>query len=126
VAIPATSLLFFFRIRAVFNNNIYIVAVFGLLWLATLAGSLTVPFAISGTHVGPTKHCINTGVKPFSSTGIIVSTVNDTLVLIFISWRLVQSSYQESFRGRAKTFFIGDGLPAFSRSLIQSGQEYYL
>jgi hypothetical protein len=124
--VPATSLLFFFRVKAVFNSDKYIVALFGFLWLATLAGSLTVPFAISGTHIGPTSHCINTGVKPFSSAGVIVATVNDTLIFIFISLRLLQSSYQESFQQRAKSFFSGQGLPALSRSLIQSGQEYYL
>ncbi|ETW77130.1 hypothetical protein HETIRDRAFT_174231 [Heterobasidion irregulare TC 32-1] len=48
------------------------------MWLATLAGSITVPFAITGGHIAPTNYCINTGVKPFSSIGISISTVNDT------------------------------------------------
>jgi len=88
---------------------------------------MTVPFAITGAHIGPTNHCINTGVKPFSSVGIIISTVNDTLVFLFISFRLLQTtSYQSSLSGRARSFFGGDGLPAFSKMLLQSGQEYYL
>jgi len=127
VGVPATSLLFFFRVKAIFNSNIYIVLFFGFLWLCTLAGSITVPFAIEGAHIGLTNHCINTGVKPFSSTGVIIATVNDTLVFIFISYRLLAvTTYDDSWRGRFRSFFKGKGLPAFSQSLLQSGQEYYL
>ncbi len=92
VAIPATSLLFFFRVRAIFNANTWMVAFFAFLWLAVLGGSWTVPFAIQGGHIGPTDHCINTGVKPFSSAGIIISTVNDTVIFIAISWRLLETT----------------------------------
>ncbi|KAJ8518268.1 hypothetical protein ONZ45_g4624 [Pleurotus djamor] len=126
-AVPLTSLLFFFRVRAIFNGNPPVVALFSILWLATVAGSITVPFAINGTHIGPTDHCINSGVKPFSSAGIIISTVNDTLVFIFISWRLLETTtFDETWKGRIRSFFQGKGLPAFSQSLLQSGQEYYL
>lgn len=127
VAVPATSMLFFLRVRAVFNHNKYIVALFTVLWLATVGGSITVPFAISGGHIGPTDHCINTAVKPFSSAGVIISTVNDTLVFIFISWRLLESAPLEgALTHRAKLFLRGAHLPAFSRTLLQGGQEYYL
>ena len=127
VGVSATSLLFFFRVKAIFNNNIYIVIFFGFLWLCTLAGSITVPFAIEGAHIGLTNHCINTGVKPFSSSGVIIATVNDTLIFISITYRLlVDTTYDDSWRGRLRSFFKGKGLPAFSQSLLQSGQEYYL
>jgi len=103
------------------------VAFFAFLWVATLGGSITVPFAIEGAHIGPTNHCINTGVKPFSSTGVIIATVNDTLVFLFITYRLLaDTTYDDSWRGRFRSFFQGKGLPAFSQSLLQSGQEYYL
>ncbi|KAF8523375.1 hypothetical protein BU17DRAFT_43933 [Hysterangium stoloniferum] len=127
MGVGSTALLFLFRVLAIFNNDVWITIFFTFMWLATLGGSMTVPFAITGAHIGPTDHCINTGVKPFSSVGIIVSTVNDTLVFIFISIRLLQTtSYQHSLSGRAKSFFGGEGLPVFSRMLLQSGQEYYL
>ncbi|KAH7872215.1 uncharacterized protein C8R40DRAFT_1205205, partial [Lentinula edodes] len=140
VAVPATSLLFFLRVRAIFNGDTVAVIFFGSLWLATLGGSITVPFAINasakpvlymfcrcGAHIGPTNHCINTGVKPFSSVGIIISTVNDTLIFIAISWRLLEATtYDDSWKGRLRSFIKGKGLPAFSQSLLQSGQEYYL
>jgi hypothetical protein len=127
ISVPSTALLFYFRIKAIFNNNLGISVFFGFLWLATLAGSITVPFAIEGGHIGPTDHCINTAVKPFSSTGIVISTVNDTLVFVFITWRLLSATtYDESLQGRARAFFEGKGLPAFSRAILQGGQQYYM
>ncbi|KAF8903917.1 hypothetical protein CPB84DRAFT_1746024 [Gymnopilus junonius] len=127
VAVPSTSLLFFFRIRAIFNNNRYIVALFAFLWLATLAGSITVPFAIGGGHIGTTNRCINTFVKPFSLAGIIITTINDTMIFLFVTYKLLaDTTYDDSWRGRLRSFFKGKGLPGLSRALLQSGQEYYL
>ncbi|TDL21970.1 hypothetical protein BD410DRAFT_789054 [Rickenella mellea] len=127
VAVPATSLLFFFRVRAIFEREKIVVGIFFLVWLATLGGSLTVPFAIFGGHIGPTLHCINTAVKPYSSVGIIVSTVSDTLVLLAISYRLITTtSLEDSVKGRVQGFFGGKGLPRISKSLLQGGQQYYL
>jgi hypothetical protein len=98
-----------------------------MLWLGIAAGSITVPFAITGSHIGPTDHCINTGVKPFSSTGIVILAVNDTLIFFAISWKLLSAStIDDSPKAKLKIFISGHGLPVLSRSLLQSGQEYYL
>lgn len=127
IAVPATSLLFFFRVRAVFNDNKMIVGLFAFLWLSVLAGCITVPFAINGEHIGPTAHCVNSGVKPFSSAGIVISAVNDTLVLVSISLRILyNASIEDSLGARVKAFWNGGALPALSRSILQSGQQYYL
>ncbi|TFK50407.1 hypothetical protein OE88DRAFT_1660773 [Heliocybe sulcata] len=127
VSVPATSLLFFFRIRAVFRRRPFVVAIFAFLWIATLAGSITVPFAITGGHIGPTNRCINTGVKSFSSVGIIINGVNDSLVFLAISWHLLTSHLVETkWSDRARSFFRGTGFNGLSRSLLQGGQAYYL
>ncbi|KAG7085549.1 hypothetical protein E1B28_003106 [Marasmius oreades] len=127
VAGPMTSLLFFLRVKAIFNHSLFISVFFGIIWLATLAGSITVPFAITGSHIGPTDHCINTGVKAFSSTGVISSTVNDTLVFVFISYRLLADIETDmTLRERFALFIQGKGLPALTRAVLQSGQQYYM
>ncbi|TDL22014.1 hypothetical protein BD410DRAFT_771023 [Rickenella mellea] len=126
VAVPATSFLFFLRVRAVFNTSPWVVRFFAVIWLATLGGSITVPFAIQGGHIGPTQHCINTAVKPFSSAGIIISTCSDTMVFLAISWKLLTTARDDSLNGKMKSFFSGEGLPHISRILIQGGQLYYL
>ncbi|KAL5530968.1 hypothetical protein ACEPAG_3844 [Sanghuangporus baumii] len=127
VAVPATSLLFLFRIRAVFNDQKIVVWTFVFLWISVLAGCITVPFAINGKHIGPTSNCINSDVKPFSSVGIIISAVNDTLVLLAISLRLVyNASGTNRSSVRLKSIWHGSTLPQISKSILQSGQQYYL
>lgn len=59
------------------------------LWLGTVTGSA---FTLMASHIGPTDHCINTGVKPLGSMGNIILTINDTLVFFAISWRLLSFS----------------------------------
>ncbi|PFH50121.1 hypothetical protein AMATHDRAFT_145912 [Amanita thiersii Skay4041] len=126
LAVSSTSFLFFLRVRAIFERNQFVIACFFILWLAVFGGTMTVPFAINGGHIGPTKYCINTGVKPFSSAGIIVSSVNDALVLLAISWRIVTAvSIDDSFTGLIRSFFGKGQLPALSKAVLQSGQQYY-
>ena len=127
IAVPVTSLLFLFRIRAVFNDMKFVFWIFVFLWASVLAGCITVPFAISGTNIGPTSHCINSDVEPFSSAGIIISAVNDTLVLFAISLRLVfNASGPDRSAARMKGVWRGGTLPQISKSILQSGQQYYL
>lgn len=126
-AVPLTSLLFLFRVRAIFHHHKWVVAVLSFMWLGTAAGSITVPFAITGQHIGPTDHCINTAVKNFSSSGIVITAVNDTILFFCISWKLLSSSaIDPSFKTKAKIFISGKGLPVLTKTLLQSGQEYYL
>ncbi|TDL22010.1 hypothetical protein BD410DRAFT_789098 [Rickenella mellea] len=126
VAIPATSFLFFLRVRAIFNASPWVVRFFAVIWIATLGGSVTVPFAIQGGHIGPTQHCIDTAVKSFSSAGIIILTCNDTMVFLAISWRMLTTARDDSLNGKMKSFFSGEGLPHISRILMQGGQLYYM
>ncbi|KAF8526222.1 hypothetical protein BU17DRAFT_40741 [Hysterangium stoloniferum] len=123
VAIPSTSLLFFFRIRAVFDGRPWIIGFFALLWLANLGGSMTVPFALFGGNIPNTNRCIPTSVKPFSSAGIIVTAINDTLVFVAISWRIIMDT---ALSGKLRSFFRGQSLPYISRELLRGGQQYYL
>lgn len=85
VAVPVTSLLFFFRVRAIFMDNQFVVAFFAFLWLATAGVSATVPLAIFGGHIAETNYCINTAVKSYSSAPLIIATANDTLIFMLIS-----------------------------------------
>lgn len=125
--VSLTTLLFFFRVRAIFHDNKRIVVFFLLVWLGTVAASAVVPFTITASHIGPTDLCVSTGIDALSSLGIIVLAVNDTLVFFAISWKLLSSSaIDKPFKAKMKIFISGHGLPALSRSLLQSGQEYYL
>ncbi|KIJ50923.1 hypothetical protein M422DRAFT_74371 [Sphaerobolus stellatus SS14] len=122
-AIPSTSLLFFFRVKAVFNGNNPVIFTFIVLWLVNLAGSITVPFALSAGNIGPTNFCIIKAVKPFSSAGIIATACYDTLVFVAVSWRIITKS---AMGDKTQSFFRGRNLPHVSRELLRGGQLYYL
>ncbi|KAF9045140.1 hypothetical protein BJ165DRAFT_1475549 [Panaeolus papilionaceus] len=129
LAIPMTALLFLFRVRAVFDRNKYVVAFFTFMWLAVLGGCITVSQGVTGANIGPTKYCINFAFKPYIGAGGIIPVVNDTLVFLAISWRLLANARTQlglQTRMNLKELIAGDYLPAFSRAIFQDGQAYYL
>lgn len=78
-------------------------------------------------HIGPTRRCINTAVRQYGSTPIILNAINDTLIFLAISFRIVANTFLgETWGARARSFVKGDGLPRVSKGLLQGGQLYYL
>lgn len=56
-----------------------------------------------------------------------MTCINDTLVFLAISYRLAgDAATERSWWARIKSFVKGDGLYSLSRSILQSGQVYYL
>ncbi|KAG2134037.1 uncharacterized protein EDB93DRAFT_1107416 [Suillus bovinus] len=126
-AAPATAALFFFRVRAVYDRSIIVTLIFGTLWLGTLGAAIALPFTLKGDHIGTTDYCIQTSVAPGASAVVIINACSDTLVFLFISWRLALNNFTaESWGTRVRSFYKGDGLPRLSKTLLQSGQAYYL
>ena len=126
-----TSLLFFFRTRAVFNRNRWVVAFFACLWLAVLGGCLAyIVDAFKPVVLNPALNratlCLKSGNNPFVSATIITPLINDTLVFLAITWRLSRNSYDPYKRSGIKDLILGDHLPVFSKVLLQDGQVYYL
>ena len=66
ICIPATSPLFFFRIRAIFSRCRYVIWFFGFMWLGVVEASFTVPQAISATSTGSTNYCTTKTMKSFA------------------------------------------------------------
>ncbi|KAI0785834.1 hypothetical protein C8Q75DRAFT_722395 [Abortiporus biennis] len=126
-SLPLNSLLFFFRVRAVFYDHPYIVYAFFALWLSTL-GTISAPFAVTAANIGPTKVCIDTEVKGYSSAGIVIIGVHDTLVYLAISVKITLNSVgrNASPMEAVRAFFSGKGLGRTSKTLLTSGQMYYL
>jgi hypothetical protein len=50
IAVPATSLLFFFRVKAVYNNSRIVTAFFGVLWVAIAGLSILIMLGITGSE----------------------------------------------------------------------------
>lgn len=127
MAIISTASLFFFRVRAVFDGNRWVVGFFVFMWLAVVAGMLTVTAGVTGAAIGDTKYCLNSKVESYVGAASIIPLVNDTLVFLTITYRLVTNSHMEyTLKDGFRTLVFGDYLPAFSRALLQDGQRYYL
>ena len=126
-ATPLHSALFLLRVWAVFYGHRVIVGFFTLLWLATFA-SFGYAFSLSGfmAHIAMTKYCFLTFTPPLFSLMFIVSTVYDTLVFIAITLSIILDSPFTGWRARSRVFFTGEMLGHISRSLLQTGQVYYL
>jgi len=123
---PATSLLFFFRLKAVYRHSRIIITVFGIFWLAIAGLSIFIMLSITINRIPYTQYCFETQVHGYNAIPIILTTVNDTLVFLAISYRMVSSAMVEStWKARTKSFFTGNGLLYLSKILLQSGQVYY-
>jgi hypothetical protein len=119
--------MFFFRVKAVYGNNTIISFFFGFLVFALFAISFILPAVAGAIHIGTTQRCINTPTPNYISAPIILNAVIDTLVFVAISFRIMSfSCVGETFSARAVSFIRGDGIPAFSKSVLQGGQLYYL
>lgn len=111
-----------------YNNNLYVTLFFSFMWLAVVAGSVTSTQGVTLVPLGTTNYCTNGRMDEYVIASGIIPLVNDTLVFIAITWRLVRGSCLGSTRtgGSTWSFIFGKHLPAFSRSLLQDGQVYYL
>ena len=84
---------------------------------------------MSASAIGPTKYCLDTGLKPYVAAAIIVPLVNDTLIFLTIGLQLVSSSNLEerSMKKILRVLFGKDDLPTrLAQVLLKDGQLYYL
>ncbi|TCD63187.1 hypothetical protein EIP91_005854 [Steccherinum ochraceum] len=126
---PLTSLLFLIRIRAVFYRNPFIVAFFGVFWLAILGTSLIVPFSpgLKVVPIGDSGYCVNDRLSTLAILGVILAGAFDTLVFLAITVSLLRShAFNGGPRAWMKMFFTGQGMGSLTRVMLQSGQTYYL
>ncbi|KAF9471409.1 hypothetical protein BDN70DRAFT_869212 [Pholiota conissans] len=127
VSLGFSALLFFIRLRAIYNRDRIIVCFFFLLWLGLLGTTMIVPIVVLGADIGPTEYCIDAYVPNAVYAAIIAPLVHDTLVFIAITYRLVKNAHLEMGLKDGVAFaFSGKYLPAFSRGLLKDGQKYYL
>lgn len=127
VAVPANSFIMFLRVKAVFAQNKLVVYAFMALWVCTVGGCITAPFSLKGMHIGTTNRCIDSEVKAYGSAGIVISAVNDTLIFLAITYRLVfRHVAREGAMAKVHSFVNGRDMGRVSKLLLQTGQVYYL
>lgn len=127
ITTPATALLFYSRVSAVYLHEKRAVLFFGLCWLALWANFL---YDASNTvwsigRVPGTDMCSLVRIR--GGFSYISIAIYDTLVYLAISWRLsALSKAGDHWKARMTALVTGKGLYRFSRSLLRSGQLYYL
>ncbi len=95
------------------------------MWIAIVAGAFFQPFCLKFAHIGLSKNCTLSSVKPFCSFGTVALTVYDSLVVVAISLRLLFYTQTEPGVTRYRMIFGGRGMPHISKLLVQTGQQYY-
>ncbi|KAF9471757.1 hypothetical protein BDN70DRAFT_887762 [Pholiota conissans] len=127
VSLGFSALLFFIRLRAIYNRDRLVVAFFFILWLGLLGTTMIVPITILGANIGPTKYCIDADVPNAVYAAILSPLIHDTLVFIAITYRLVKNAHMEmGFKDGVAVAISGKYLPVFTRGLLKDGQKYYL
>jgi len=127
VAFSSTAFLFFLRVRAVFNKDKYVVGFFFIVWLGILGVSVATAAAGKAVFPNPTHYCIGEPFQPYVGAVPTTVAINDTLVFLAISWRLLKDSWPETGTPlNLGSFFRGEYLPACSKAVLQDGQVYYL
>jgi len=121
-----TAMLFLFRVLAVFNRHKVAMVIFPTLWLIVVGCTITVPLGIGGEHIGPTQGCINTRVATYTAAAGLSSFINDSIVFLAITYRIISFTLVEANgTARLRAFFSRKSLPLVSRTLILGGQLYY-
>lgn len=124
VSMPFSSFLMYCRVRAVYDYSVPVKTVFGVLWLIVAGTCIGASPAVQGTSVG--GRCLPTSVKSFGAMGILATAINDALIFLAISHRLLTfHSSSERWQDRMKGFLRGEGLSKLSKLLLQTGQIYY-
>jgi hypothetical protein len=78
-------------------------------------------------HIPHTQLCTQGLAHTYTSVPIILSAANDTLIFLAISYRMLSlSMVGNTWSARTRSFFTGKGLHQLSKSVLQSGQAYYL
>jgi hypothetical protein len=131
VGISASTLLWLFRLRAIYGGNRIVTFVFGLLWLTVVGESVAVTIGgLSTTTVGNPPRCVVLSAKSYDGASGIVLAVYDTLVFLAISYRLVsnftKTQQQQTPWEQFKALLNGSNLPVFSKTLLTDGQMYYM
>lgn len=127
IAVPSTTLLFTIRVRAIYGGNKYITVFFGVLWLFVIGGCITTIHGDSVREIGSTGYCVNTHFESYATSSVIAPLVNDTLVFLAISWRLMQVTLlRDGHKVHIQEIVLGRRMPPFSRALFNDGQMYYL
>ncbi|KAF4610056.1 hypothetical protein D9613_010298 [Agrocybe pediades] len=131
LSVSTTSLLFLFRVHAIYYGNRYAAGIFIFLWTCVISGSVAIALA-KGSNNGkaaPSDSCSETAVNIITLviTSSILPMALDFIIFLAVTWRLFQNAHVTlTLKHGLKVMMFGAFLPAFSRALLQDSQIYFL
>lgn len=133
VAISTTSLLFFWRVRAVYRDSRIVCGFFFFTWLVVACACVLHTqfsiFILDAKRIQQAGRCFTTGnFSAFIIASTIVPLVNDLLIFCAITYRLMSMAEVDDLSPKKRVMIavFGHYLPAFSRTLLLDGQAYFL
>ena len=133
LAVSSTSLLFFWRVRAVYKDSPIVCGLFFLSWMAVSCSCILHTrfqvFLLDLERIREAGQCFTVGeYSAFIMTSTLVSMVNDLLIFCAITYRLMNMAEvgDPTPKKRLMVAVSGRHLPAFPRTLLQDGQAYFL
>ena len=129
VFIASTTLLFYIRVSALYGFNRYIMASFGLVWLATFAMTMTFIDVFYSENIGPTHYCFPEIHPRFLGPASTILLGYEILTYLAVTYRIYQLFHridQNSLKKKAKLVVFGTSLPALAKALLQQNQLYAL
>ncbi|PPQ74753.1 hypothetical protein CVT26_005050 [Gymnopilus dilepis] len=128
--IASSMLLTYFRVCAIWSKCPIITSVFGLLWLATISGSLTSAVGVVSTHGIGSPYCTEMVSHAFVAAAVLTPLVNNLAVFVAITYGLCKTctNNQEkmTIKKGYRIFILGESLQKFSKALLQTCQLCYL
>jgi hypothetical protein len=91
-----------------------------------VGAAITVPVGIKAIKVGGSL-CLVSKVPAYAAASTVLM-VNDTLVVLAISYRLLTNTHRDNagVGERLRAFFSGANLHAYSMAVFRDGQKYYM
>ena len=127
VSIPTTSLLFFFRVRALYRGSRVISCFFFVVWLGVLCVCLLqtqMGLLIDIVATQQTQRCNPTGNSSlFIYASAIFPMFNDLLIFCATTYKLISTASvgDPTPKKRIMAAIFGTYLPTFSRTLLHDG-----
>ncbi|KZP26307.1 hypothetical protein FIBSPDRAFT_351655 [Athelia psychrophila] len=120
-----TSLLFFFRVRAVFSRSAKAKLAFSVLWVLTALTPTPLLWKLNPHGCTGVEHSNKICYEKtwYSMAFFLVIIIHDTLVFVYVSRELSTSS--ATGKCNLCTLITGNGLHDVSKLLLRTGQLYY-
>ncbi|KAF9522160.1 hypothetical protein CPB83DRAFT_139835 [Crepidotus variabilis] len=123
----STSLLFYFRVSAAYNNNRYILGFFGLTWAVAVGATIAaMVWGITNFQIGPTKYCATSMTGPHVLIASFTEFFNDTLICLAILYKLGGESWKKRMKSLRGLFRPYRKCSYITEQFVQGTLEYYL